>query len=296
MHTDFDTKISVILPTYNTEEYILKRAIYSVLNQTFSNIELLVIDDGSNVAFSGIQKDINDTRIVWINLKKNYGVSYARNCGVKLASGNYIAFIDGDDYWDGKKLEEQIYALHNTNKHWCFTGYALTKNNKIIRKYLCQSNNIRVSEILKKNIVGGGCSSVLILKSFLQEVGEFDEGVVEDWDLWIRLSTHSKPAVLQEVLTYVTVGNPKSRSRQTEKRVRRFEKLYQKHQALFRQYNVDKLFRAYIFITQARHFVYEKKRLRALYLLLNAVRIEPRTLYSRSFYGVIIRMFGIWIW
>jgi len=102
--------VSVIIPTYNTGKY-LSEAISSVLNQTYTDIELIVVDDGSTDATQEILDQINDPRLIKIKIK-NSGVSVARNTGLDIARGEYIAYLDADDRWLPSKLEKQV-ALIN---------------------------------------------------------------------------------------------------------------------------------------------------------------------------------------
>ncbi len=95
MDTD-NPLISVILPTYN-RGYIVERAIKSVLNQTYKNLELIIVDDGSTDNTEEIVKSIEDKRIIFLKHKKNKGASSARNTGIKNSKGEYISFIDSDD-------------------------------------------------------------------------------------------------------------------------------------------------------------------------------------------------------
>lgn len=101
--------ISVIIPTYNREKTI-KRAIESVLQQTYKDIEVIVVDDGSVDNTKEVVKSIDDERVKYY-YQDNQGACAARNKGVDLASGDYIAFQDSDDYWNPQKLEIQLKAL-----------------------------------------------------------------------------------------------------------------------------------------------------------------------------------------
>ena len=106
--------ISVIIPTYN-RAHLIKKSVESVLNQTYKNLELIIVDDGSTDNTKEIIEYINDERIVYIKQAKNLGASAARNNGIDLAKGKYIAFQDSDDTWLLDKLEKQINALNKNN-------------------------------------------------------------------------------------------------------------------------------------------------------------------------------------
>ena len=107
-----DIKISVIIPTYNRGN-IIENSIISVLNQTYTNLEVLIIDDGSTDNTKEIIDKFDDNRIKYIKLKNNYGGSNARNIGIKSATGKFISFQDSDDIFYPKKLEIQMKNIIN---------------------------------------------------------------------------------------------------------------------------------------------------------------------------------------
>ena len=102
--------VSCVLTTYNRSK-ILKRAITSVLNQTYTNIELIIIDDNSKDNTSDVVKIINNKRIKYIRNTSNKGLSYNRNLGASLSKGEFVAFIDDDDEWFPLKIEKQLVTI-----------------------------------------------------------------------------------------------------------------------------------------------------------------------------------------
>ena len=102
--SEHDITVSAIIPTYNRANIVI-RAIQSVLNQTYQNFELLVIDDGSQDNTEEIVTGIHDNRIKYIRHEKNKGVAAARNTGIEAAKGEFIAFLDSDDEWLPNKLK-----------------------------------------------------------------------------------------------------------------------------------------------------------------------------------------------
>ena len=100
-------KVSVIIPVHNSSKYI-QECINSVINQTYKNLEIIVIDDKSTDNSVEIIKSIRDKRIKSIELKENVGAALARNKGIELSTGDYICFLDSDDYWYHKKIEKQL--------------------------------------------------------------------------------------------------------------------------------------------------------------------------------------------
>lgn len=108
-----ERKISIIIPVYNVEKYI-KICIESVINQTYKNLEILVINDGTkDKSFEIIESYLEDKRIKVINREKNSGIAVTRNIGISQATGEYIFFIDADDYLEINAIENLIEALND---------------------------------------------------------------------------------------------------------------------------------------------------------------------------------------
>lgn len=200
--------VSIIMPTYNREK-VIKRSIISVLNQTFDNFELIIVDDCSSDNTEEIIKSFNDNRIKYIKHKKNLGANVARNTGILNSKGYYIAFQDSDDEWMANKLEKQINILEkNNNIDFVFTGFYLFDNNK---KYYIPENEIVIKEnslfpkILKGNFIT--TSTVVLKKEILTKYGTFDPEMprFQDWELWIRLLKKCKVDFLNEPLVNVYV-------------------------------------------------------------------------------------------
>ena len=180
--------LTIIIPTYNRADF-LREAIESVLSQTFTDYELIVVDDGSRDHTEDVVREF--PRIRYAACSENSGVSHARNLGIKLANGRYICFLDSDDLWIKNKLEVQIRWMEAhadcqvcyTDEIWIRKGVRVNPMNKH-RKY---SGDI-FSHSLPLCIVSP--SSVLMRSSLFDEVGLFDESLpaCEDYDLWLRIS------------------------------------------------------------------------------------------------------------
>lgn len=112
--------VSVIIPAYNNYKW-LEAAVKSVLEQTFNNYEIIIVDDGSQEDLSHI-KHLNPNKILYYK-NKNNGVGYSRNFGIKKATGKYVAFLDSDDFWDRRKLEIQIQELEASKYVWSQHNY-----------------------------------------------------------------------------------------------------------------------------------------------------------------------------
>ena len=120
-----NNKISIIIPTFNREK-IIEHSIKTVLNQTYNNIEIIVIDDCSTDDTESVINEIKDNRIRYIKLKKKKGANYARNLGINMASGKYISFLDSDDIFYNNKLIKQINNIENNKSDLDFIYMNIT--------------------------------------------------------------------------------------------------------------------------------------------------------------------------
>ena len=143
-------KVSIIIPLYNEEKYI-KECVNSVVNQTYKNIEIIVINDKSTDNSLNELKSIRDKRIKIIDLKENKGVSNARNLGVKEANGEYICFLDSDDFWHKDKLKKQIKFIKN--KAFIYSDYMYTKANGENVKKVVVPKSLIYKEALKNTCI-----------------------------------------------------------------------------------------------------------------------------------------------
>ena len=123
--------ISVIIPTYNRKTYLL-RAIKSVLEQTYSNFEILVMDDGSTDGTVDVIKGINDSRLVYDWSVNWGGPAQPRNRGLKKANGEFIAFLDSDDWWSETKLEESLLNIKQSEADLVYHDLYIVKDKKNI--------------------------------------------------------------------------------------------------------------------------------------------------------------------
>lgn len=125
-----DDLISIIIPVYNAEKF-LDETINTVLNQTYKNFELILVNDGSKDKSVDVIKKYNDKRIKLIDNKNNKGAALSRNDGIRKAKGRYICFLDADDLWNKEKLEKQISFMKEKECAFSFTGYEFANENGI---------------------------------------------------------------------------------------------------------------------------------------------------------------------
>ncbi|UOD34120.1 glycosyltransferase family 2 protein [Deferribacteraceae bacterium V6Fe1] len=181
-------KISVIIPVYNRIQ-TLKDAIESVFFQTYKNTEIIVIDDGSKVDIENYLKPYL-SRIVLLKNEINRGVSFSRNLGIKVSSGEYIAFLDSDDIWLKFKLEFQLRNMIQRGSFVCHTDEFWYRKGKFLNQG--EKHKKYGGKILTKilDICRISPSSILLHKSVFSKAGVFNPylKVCEDYDLWLRLA------------------------------------------------------------------------------------------------------------
>jgi glycosyltransferase involved in cell wall biosynthesis len=182
--------ISVIIPVYNAEKTIVA-TIKSVLSQTFADIEVIIINDGSKDSTLEVLKSISDFRLKIFSYQ-NAGQAVSRNRGLSLASGEYISFLDADDLWTADKLEAQLKALQDNPQAsvaYSWTNYIDEQDNFLVAgTYIIENGNV-YKKLLVSNFIENG-SNPLIRRQALVEVGGFESAMTpaEDWDLWLRLA------------------------------------------------------------------------------------------------------------
>lgn len=200
--------ISVVIPLYNKEKAIAC-TVESVLKQTKPDFELIIVNDGStdNSLAVAQQLALQDSRLRIID-KPNGGVSSARNTGIKAASGEYIALLDGDDTWDPTFLEEQVRLIEDFPKAGLWgVNYAFVRSGI---PYPCQQGMGAGFRGYVENYFGTKhndlfcSSSVMIRKNVFEQVGYFDERIAasEDLDMWFRIILHFPIVYYDKVLVY----------------------------------------------------------------------------------------------
>lgn len=194
-------KVSVIIPTYNSAHY-LGAAVKSVLEQTFTDYEILVIDDGSTDKTEEVIKQFGDS-VRYIR-QANQGVSVARNHGIKECVGKYVAFLDADDVWMPAKLEKQIVALESaSDSKACYTEYiSVSDDMKPTELKRFRTNGSVLSDLLLRGNVVGPPSALMCERELFERLGGFDSSLslCADWEMWIRLSLLTDLFFLKEPL------------------------------------------------------------------------------------------------
>jgi len=208
MHAISSVLISVIIPTYNRDS-VLPRAVHSVLSQTHSHLELIVVDDGSEDQTAAFLNRVQDHRMQYVH-QKQQGVAAARNAGVSMAHGEYIAFLDSDDVWDARKLEIQLAFIRSGGWDISQTEEVWIRNGRRVNpglRHKKRSGWIFVPS-LELCLVSPSC--VLISRRCWEETGPFDTSLVacEDYDLWLRCALRYPVGLVPEHLVTRYAGHP----------------------------------------------------------------------------------------
>ena len=179
--------VSIITPVYNSANYV-KRTIGSVLNQTYKNFELLIIDDCSTDNTINIVNSYDDKRIKVIKSDRNYGAAHSRNVGICESAGDYIAFLDGDDCWISNKLEKQLNFMIDNNYHFSSTNYYLKYEDSGQFAYIYSApKKITHSLFMRANWVG--CLSVMVESSYIKGL-QIPDNILKrnDYAMWLKIS------------------------------------------------------------------------------------------------------------
>jgi glycosyltransferase involved in cell wall biosynthesis len=295
--------VSVIIPCYNREQW-LEKCIHSVLNQTYYNLEIIIIDDGSSDRTFQIVKSFNDKRIKYF-YKENGGHASARNFGINQSIGEWIAFLDSDDYWDKHKIKTQL-SYGDFDAIYCNANIidekgSIIKNNKSINFEKLHSD-IK-NNILLANIITGSSSSIILKTSIIKRVGYFrnDLKIGEDWEYWARaIWLNIKIKYVTEKLTFIRthLNSTQSNAKQTDfsnsktkilksflnyKGISSFNKsmIYKKlFEISYSKYNAKKFLNFYI--QSVSHNFFLVVNLGMLYLI---IKYFFRYLFTKYFYS-----------
>jgi glycosyltransferase involved in cell wall biosynthesis len=179
-------KVSVIMPTFNSEKYISK-SIESILAQTYNDIELLITDDVSSDATIDIVSSYSkiDKRVKLFTLKKNSGSAVTRNYSILNASGRYIAFCDSDDQWKVDKLFKQIKFMSENNAPFSYTSYDVINEQDVKIGEVIAKPHLSYSDMLKNNYIG--CLTAVYDTHYLGKLYMPLLRKRQDWALWLAI-------------------------------------------------------------------------------------------------------------
>lgn len=177
--------VSIITPSYNSEAYI-KDAIESVLAQTYTNWEMIIVDDCSTDNTVKIVNSYNDKRIQLVELDVNSGPAIARNTAIAIAAGRYLAFLDSDDQWLPEKLEKQLHFMQRNNIGFSFSNYEkISESGNKTGSTVEAPTTIDYNRLLKDNVIG--CLTVMLDREIVGQVSMINIRTRQDWVLWLDI-------------------------------------------------------------------------------------------------------------
>lgn len=211
LKTENHTLVSIIMPTYNRRS-IIGNAIESVLNQTYTNFELIIIDDGSKDNTLEFLNSIEDDRVRVITNQRNHGSSFARNKGLRNANGSIIMYLDSDNVWDSKYIETMIGAfIHLPDADAIYSGQYLFKGFDCAEPYAIRFGPYNKTLLHNRNYIDLNC--FCHKANVIDKVGGFDERLwrLVDWDLILRISNELKIYSIPTILCNYYEHNFKDR-------------------------------------------------------------------------------------
>lgn len=240
---DMENKLSVVITTYGRKFESIERSICSVRNQTYKNIELILVDDNSpNSEYrKSIQEGIREyPEIVYVQHEKNKGAQAARNTGVRTSNGCVVAFLDDDDEWLPEKTAQQMKLIKpGVGLVYC-RGYAVNEDTGEMKPYDNERNfrtEVSFSDLLYGDYIGT-TTQAMIPKDVIESVGYFDleQPARQDYEMWIRISKRYKCVGVNESLFkhYIHTGEQISKNR--EKAIRGMVNIYNKYRTDYNKY------------------------------------------------------------
>jgi glycosyltransferase involved in cell wall biosynthesis len=274
-------KVTVIIPTFNRALLVI-RAIKSVLDQTYQDFEVVVVDDGSSDQTQKVLRDLKDDRIRYFRHEKNRGLCAALNTGIRAAKGSYIAFQDSDDIWLPEKLEAQMKVFEDAEPKigLVYTGAWLIYGDKktyVPFSWVAQKEGNVHRQLLKSNFV---CNpSVVLRKECFEKVGMFEEGLPRftDWEFFIRLSRCydfkylNKPLVTAYNDTPGNISSSRARARVA------LEHILMKHH---RDFEEDKKSMQAHYFDLGNLLISQREINKGLVFCLKALLVEPSLINS----------------
>jgi glycosyltransferase involved in cell wall biosynthesis len=272
-------QVSVIIPTYN-RAHLLSRAIKSVLNQTFQDFEIIIVDDASTDDTDKLVASFHDNRIRYIQHEKNRGGGAARNSAITQAQGDYIAFLDSDDEWLPEKLEKQMKFFENApaTLGLVAAGALDIRENIPYQKYIPMLRGNLAQRILIDNCVGLN-GIVLVRKECFSKVGLFDENLrgSEDWDLWIRIAQHYEVDFTPDILLRY-YPQPDSMIRDHDAGIGAHKIIFKKYQHLFKA--LPRPYRAARYYHEGFFFWWKRELRECCINFIKAVFLKPWLFFS----------------
>lgn len=237
--------ISVVVITYKRKLDVLSRAIKSVLNQSYANLELIVVNDAPEEVelekqIKGYIDSADDRRIKYILHEKNMGANYARNTGLENANGKYIAYLDDDDEWLSNKIELQYEAIKDkTNVGMVYSGFYIRENSGDTKREVIIPKNY-LKALVEDNYIGS-TSFPLLRTEAVRMVGGFDvnQKSCQEYELWIRIAKQYDIIGIPNTIGVYYMSNDSTFKGNYNSYVSGDNALINKHKDLFEKYPIQ---------------------------------------------------------
>jgi glycosyltransferase involved in cell wall biosynthesis len=267
-----DPKVSVVIPTYNRPQ-LLKRAVKGALEQTYKNLEIIIVDDSPTDASTEMLKEFPSKNIRYLRRSQKRGISSAKNLGIRIAVGDFIAFLGDDDEWLPNKLELQVKSFSKVEPETgvihsnCFAEYG----NGISIYHKTDIGEQSLVKLLEYDFIAD--STALVKKECFEKVGYFDESLpyAEDWDFYIRLAKQYKIKYIPEPLAILHLTSD-GLGRNLRNRNQGYQLFLAKHWQEYKKHK--RILACYLRQIGIDLNVIGKKR-RGKIFLINAFRIFP---------------------
>ncbi|MFP8953864.1 glycosyltransferase family 2 protein [Natrialbaceae archaeon A-arb3/5] len=274
--------MSVITATYNRGRD-LSRAIDSVLSQTFTDFEYLIVDDGSSDNTPEVVDGYDDGRIKYIRFEENRGANVARNTGIKKSSGDYISILDSDDKYHPERLEKTVQTLDglSDNIGGVFHPYQRIENGRDIGATSQPEQTVTLSDLRHGNKIGSFLA-VLFRSEVFDKVGLLDEEMVaaQDYEYYLRvLQKYDLFGISEELATYYLSSDSISKDIQRKKKSNK--QLLERHESILSNKQKSKYHYSQFFLYANNYNLAEARR--ALFKSLNYNPYDPLVYYYLFF-------------
>ena len=226
--------VTVVIPTRDRWPMLSRAALASARAQEDVDVEIVVVDDGSNDGTAEQVRALGDHRVRAIRHEQSVGVAAARNSGIAAARGRWISFLDDDDLWAPRKLREQLDAAARADAVFVYTaGAGIDGEHRFLFDVAAPEAATIVRQLLQWNVIWCGCSNVAARADIVHALGGFDPELAQlaDWDLWIRLALAGPAAACPEVLVAYTMHDRNMLLTEPKDVFPEFDRLVEKHGA-----------------------------------------------------------------
>jgi glycosyltransferase involved in cell wall biosynthesis len=278
--------VSVVITTYGNRQDYLLEAVKSVNSQSYKNIETIVVDDNGINSTEQMQnrKLFEDKEgIIYYPLTNNSGAQVARNTGILISNGDYIAFLDDDDIWEKEKIQKQVDYLEKNSLDLVFcNGYRFYNDNindKVIYQENFQSGHIITFNSELEGDLIGSTSHPLMRKACLAKTGLFDVSLEarQDYDMWIRFCKYYKVGGINENLFFYRYHPGVRITKSIAKDIDSYRKLYKKYK---KDYNSNSKAKSNILFVLGMSFLKNRDVLRAFYYSVYSFCVNPINIVS----------------